>query len=151
MKRLWILAVLVLLSSSLLAQTQEETAVWKLEHQYWEYVKAVDLDGYRTLWHPNFVGWPQSSPEPARKNHITDWIKLHSDKGEQLQSYSLKQAASQFTDNVVVTHYWLTSVWGDKSATGSPQTVRITHTWMRVKDGWQIIGGMSAPVNAQGR
>jgi hypothetical protein len=146
MKRLWIGAVLVLLSASVVAQTSsEEKAVWKLEHQYWEYVKVVDLDGYRSLWHPNFVGWPLSSAEPARKDHITDWIKLHSDKGEQLQSYSLKEAGSQLTDNVVVTHYWLTSVWGGKNGAGSPQTMRITHTWIRVKDGWQIIGGMSAP------
>lgn len=145
MKRLWILVLLVLLSSSLLAQTPEETAVWKLEHQYWEYVKAADLDGYRTLWHENFVGWPQMSPAPAHKDHIADWIKAHSDKGERLQSYVLKEAASQFTDNVVVTHYWLTDVWSAKSETGTPVTSRITHTWIRVKDGWQIIGGMSAP------
>lgn len=146
MKRLWILAVVVVLfSASLVAQTPEETAVWKLEHQYWEYVKAVDLDGYRTLWHANFVGWPQSSPAPAHKDHITDWIKLHTDKGERLQSYVLKQAASRFTDNVVVTHYWLTDVWSSKNETGAPVTSRITHTWIRVKDGWQIIGGMSAP------
>jgi hypothetical protein len=145
MKRFWILAALVLFSASVFAQTPEETAVWKLEHQYWEYVKAADLGGYRTLWHANFVGWPQSSTAPARKDHITDWIKAHSDRGEQLQSYELKEAASQFTDNLVVTHYWLTDVWSGKGGSGSPETSRITHTWIRVKDGWQIIGGMSAP------
>jgi len=145
MKRWCILAVLVVFSTLLVAQTPEEAAVWKLEHQYWEYVKAVDLDGYRTLWHPNFVGWPLTSDAPARKAHITDWIKLHSDKGEGLQSFSLKQAESQLTENVVVTHYWLTAVWGTKNGPGSPQTSRITHTWIRVKDGWQIIGGMSSP------
>ena len=55
-------------------QSANEQAVWKLESAYWNYVKAVDLDGYRTLWHRDFVGWPSSSAQPARKDHITDWI-----------------------------------------------------------------------------
>jgi hypothetical protein len=55
-------------------QSVNEKAVWKLEHSYWEYVKAGDLERYRSLWHPNFVGWPSSSATPARKDHITDWI-----------------------------------------------------------------------------
>ena len=106
-------------------QTPDEVAVWKLEHAYWENVKALDLVSYRALWHPNFVGWPSVSAEPQRKDHITDWIALYTDKGLHLGYYSLKPAASQAT--------------GD-----DPHTSRITHTWVRVGTGWQIIGGMSS-------
>ena len=125
-------------------QSVNEKAVWKLEHSYWEYVKAGDLERYRSLWHPNFVGWPSSSAKPARKNHITDWIIKYQKKGLHLQSYYLKPAASQATENVVVTHYWITDRWVDKNGVGKAQPSRITHTWIRTSGGWQIIGGMSA-------
>ncbi|MGB7624602.1 MAG: hypothetical protein WBN92_19820, partial [Terriglobia bacterium] len=61
--------VLVFAANTAMAQQQspEEQAAWKLEQAYWEYVKSVDLEQYRNLWHPGFVGWPSSSPEPVRK------------------------------------------------------------------------------------
>jgi ketosteroid isomerase-like protein len=127
-------------------QTPNEQAVWKLESNYWEYVQALDLDRYRDLWHANFVGWPSVSSQPARKDHITDWIDLRTAKGARMKWFSLQPAASQATENVVVTHYWLTSLWADKAGHGEPSTMRVTHTWIKTAEGWKIIGGMSAPV-----
>jgi len=126
-------------------QSLDEEAVWKLEHSYWEDVKALDLASYRDLWHPDFVGWPSVSPEPVRKDHITDWITANTSKGRHLESYSLKPAASQATGDLIVVHYWVTSTWADKDHGGEPHTLRVTHTWIRVGKGWQIIGGMSSP------
>jgi len=125
-------------------QSPDEEAVWKIEHSYWEDVKAVDLASYRDLWHPDFVGWPSVSPEPVQKDHITDWITENTSKGRRLESYSLKPAASRATENIVIVHYWLTSTWADKDHVGEPHTLRVTHTWIRVGKGWQIIGGMSS-------
>jgi hypothetical protein len=123
-----------------------ENAVWKLENAYWEYVKALDMDHYKALWHEDFVGWPYSNSQPARKDHITDWIRAHTDKGATLAWFELKPAESQATENLVVTDYWLTSLWTDKAEHGEPFTQRITHTWIKTANGWLIIGGMSAPV-----
>jgi hypothetical protein len=92
------------------------------------------------------VGWPSSSATPTRKNHITDWIIKYQKKGLQLQSYILKPAASQATENVVVTHYLITDRWVDKDGVGQAEPSRITHTWIRTPGGWQIISGMSAVV-----
>ena len=127
-------------------QSPDERAVWKLEQSYWKYVQAGDLESYRKLWHPNFVGWPNSSARPKRKDHITDWIAAYTKKGLRLESYDLEPAASQATGNVVVTHYWITDRWVDKEGHGKGKTNRITHTWIRTPDGWQIIGGMSGTV-----
>ena len=127
-----LLLVLVGLCAALPAAGQQdpanEQAVWKLETAYWNYVKAVDLDGYRSLWHRDFVGWPSSSPQPARKDHITDWITASTDKGIRLQWGTRSQpAASQATENIVVVHYWVTSFWADKAGLGEPpETFRIT-------------------------
>ena len=147
MKRIAILLFLAVLSLPLFAKSQspEEQQIWKLEHDYWKYVQASDLTAYRNLWHPNFIGWPLTSAAPVRKDHITDWIKLHSDKGEHLSSFEVKEAGSQLTDNIVVTHYWLRATWTNKAGASTSVTTRVTHTWVRAKDGWQIIGGMSAP------
>lgn len=146
MNRVWVAVFPFLFALCCLAQqSSDEEAVWKLEHSYWENVKALDLASYRELWHPDFVGWPYVSPEPVRKDHITDWIAADTAKGLQLQSFSLKPAASQATENLVVVHYWVTLVWADKEHKGEPRTLRVTHTWIRAGKGWQIIAGMSAP------
>jgi ketosteroid isomerase-like protein len=125
-------------------QTPDETAVWKLEHAYWDDVKAHDLVSYLALWHSDFVGWPSVSPTPQRKDHITDWIDQYTNQGIHLKTYSLKPAASHATGDVVVTYYWLTADWVDKSGNSKPQTSRITHTWLSTPKGWQILAGMSA-------
>jgi hypothetical protein len=127
-------------------QTENEKTVWKLENAYWEYVKALDMDHYKALWHENFAGWPYSSSQPARKDHITDWIKTYTDKGATLAWFELTPADSRATENLVVTDYWLTSRWADKAGHGEPFTTRVTHTWIKTANGWQIIGGMSASV-----
>jgi ketosteroid isomerase-like protein len=129
-------------------QSDNEKAVWKMETTYWEDVKALDLDSYKALWHENFVGWPYSSSQPARKDHITDWIKAHTDKGATLVWYELEPADSRATENLVVTEYWLTSLWADKAGHGEPFTQRVTHTWIKTAKGWQIISGMAATVPA---
>ena len=132
MKPICTVILLLLIARPVFAQEQSanEKAVWKLEHSYWEYVKAADLERYRSLWHPNFVGWPSSSAMPARKNHITDWIARYQKKGLHLQSYTLQPAGSQATENVVVTHYWISDRWVDKKGIGQAEPSRITHTWI---------------------
>ncbi|HUX45319.1 MAG TPA: nuclear transport factor 2 family protein [Terracidiphilus sp.] len=152
MIRVLVAVVLALSACQVFAQqTAEEQAVWKMEHKYWADVKAADLVSYRALWHPNFLGWPGSSAIPARKAHITDWIAAFTSKGTHLSRYTLKPAASQSTGDLVVTDYWMTADWVDKSGTKKRERDRITHTWIRVGSGWQIISGMSCPVPAAGK
>ena len=148
MKSICLFVALLLCVGPVFAEKQsaDERAVWKLEQDYWKYVQAGDLESYRKLWHPDFVGWPNSSARPKRKDHITDWIADYTKKGLKLKSYNLEPAGSQATENVVVTHYWITDRWVDKDGHGEAETNRITHTWIRTPVGWQIIGGMSAPV-----
>lgn len=129
-------------------QSDNEKAVWKLETTYWEDVKALDLESYMTLWHDNVIGWPYANSQPARKDHIADWIARYTDKGLRLQWFSIQQAASQSTGDLVVTHFWVTAFWADKAGHGEPSTQRITHTWIKTAKGWQIIAGMSAPTPA---
>jgi ketosteroid isomerase-like protein len=134
--------------------SKDEAQIWNAEKAYWEYVKANDLEKYRALWHEDFVGWPSISPEPVHKDHITDWITDNTSKGLKLQSYSIEQRAVRVTGDVAIDHYRIKASWakGDTGEVMRTDTVRITHTWIRTGDGlWQILGGMSAPVNTDGK
>jgi ketosteroid isomerase-like protein len=145
---------LLALASAAFAQDlpKDEAQVWQLEQAYWEYVKANDLDKYRALWHDNFVGWPFVSSAPVRKDHITDWITANASKGLKLQSYSIEQLAIQITGDIAVNHYRIKANWAaNDGAEVRTDALRITHTWIRTQGAWQILGGMSAPLNAEGK
>jgi ketosteroid isomerase-like protein len=129
----------------------DENKVWPLEDTYWRYVQADDLEHYRTLWHKNFLGWPLSTPEPVRRDHITDWITAHTSAGETLKSYELERLAAQATGDDVTLAYRVHMTWIGNDGVAKPTILRVIHTWRRGAGGkWQIISGMAAPPNAQG-
>lgn len=145
--------VVLLLASALFAgqPSAYEKEVWSLEDAYWQYAKANDFEHYLTLWHADFLGWPYSSPEPARKEQITEWITAHTSKGETLKSYDVERLKAQVTDNYATVTYRVHLIWTDKNGMDKPGSLRIIHTWLRNADGrWQIISGMGAPTNAEG-
>ena len=146
--------ILLLFASAAFAQdsAKDEMQVWQLEKAYWEYVKANDLEKYRALWHEDFLGWPFINSAPVRKDHITDWITANTSKGIKLQSYSIEQLAIQVTGDIAINHYRIKAKWvTSHKAEARTDALRITHTWIRTNETWQIIGGMSAPVNADGK
>lgn len=123
--------------------SQDEQAIWKLEHSYWDYVQQNDLQAYRALWDKDFLGWPSMSAAPVRKDHITDWITAQTSKGLAFKTVEFKPAALHVHGDVAVTYYWITDKWVDKEGKGAADTSRITHTWIRSGKDWHIIGGMS--------
>jgi len=153
LNRIPFLLALICASLSIASEASDETRIWNLERAYWEYVKVNDLEKYRSLWHENFVGWPSVNAAPVRKDHITDWITSNTSRGLKLQSYAIEQLAVRVTGDVAIDHYRIKADWanGDTGDLSQTDAVRITHTWMRIGNTWQIIGGMSAPVNADGK
>jgi len=146
--------ILLVLASTAFAQdsVKAEAQIWSLEKAYWKYVKANDLEKYRALWHDDFLGWPYVSASPVRKDHITAWITANTSKGIKLQSYSIEQLAIQVTGDIAIDHYRIKANWANKDgAEARTDALRIMHTWIRTHGTWQIVGGMSAPVNADGR
>jgi ketosteroid isomerase-like protein len=110
------------------------------------------LEKYLALWHEDFLGWPFVSSVPLRKDHITNWITSNTSKGVRLQSYSIEQRAIHVTGDVAINHYRIRANWANnEGAEVRTDVLRITHTWIRTHDTWQILGGMSAPVNEKGQ
>jgi ketosteroid isomerase-like protein len=130
---------------SIHAQAKPEQTIWTLEHDYWRYVETNNLSAYRNLWDENFLGWPGVSPEPVRKDHITDWITSQTKKDLTFKTIEFKPASIQVTGDLGVVCYWLTYKWQSKDGTATARTNRVFHTWIRTEQGWRIISGMSAP------
>jgi ketosteroid isomerase-like protein len=148
------ISILLALTAAAFAQNsaRDEAQVWNLEKAYWDYVKANDLENYRALWHENFLGWPYVSSAPTGKDHITDWITANTSKGTRLQSYSIEQVAIRVTGDIAINHYRIKMNWAtSETANVRTDALRITHTWIRTGNTFQIIGGMSAPVNDNGQ
>jgi ketosteroid isomerase-like protein len=116
-------------------------------------VSTGDVDAYVQLWHEDFVGWPCFELEPKGKADIGSWVREIRDKQWKL-TYVLKPLANQsFGDDVVVVHYAAEYVYdyGDGTKSDAGLWRKFTHTWMRMGDSWQIVGGMCAaqePVKA---
>ena len=68
--------------------------------------------------------------------------------GWKLIKYELRPEAVKIFNNVAVTHYAAKAVWKNNSSDSEDEGnwFKITHTWMRTVDSWQIIGGMGAPI-----
>jgi ketosteroid isomerase-like protein len=122
-----------------------EQTIWELEHSYWRYVQENNFPAYLNLWHKDFLGWPSVNQAPVRKDHITDWITSQTGKGLSFKFVEFKPAAIQITGNLAVVCYWVRSAWVDKDGAGTEATLRITHTWIKTGNDWQIVGGMSMP------
>ena len=87
-----------------------------------------------------------------RKDDVTDWITADMSKGIKLQSFSIEKLAIQVIRDIAINHYRIKMVWTGPGPTESnTEFLRITHTWIRAHGAWQIIGGMGAPVNAEGK
>ena len=118
-------------------------AVWKMEELYWSYVKAGDVDSYRTLFDEGFRGWPCKLQGTSTKAQIGDWVRDIKDQKVKL-TYSLTyEGAADFGDIVVV--YYKTPMiyeYTDGRIVDRDVLFKFTHTWQRTGQKWHIIGGM---------
>jgi ketosteroid isomerase-like protein len=138
----------VLVGTGVLAAelTDDEMAVWDLEIAYWQYVKANDIPGYRSLWDEGFVGWPGFSEMPLGKAKIHEWVTgLHNYPGTGVE-YDLEMGSVRAYGDVVAAHYLVR--YSVRSETTGEIVVdevvsRVTHTWQRQGDTWRIVTGMS--------
>ena len=72
-----LLAALTLgtLGARLAPRASDVDEVWAMEDTYSRYVKAGDVEKYRTLWNEGFRGWPCHTEHPATKATITEWVR----------------------------------------------------------------------------
>jgi len=125
--------------------SEEEKEVWSMEETYWEFVKNRDLEGYRSLWHEEFEGWPKGLKQPANKDRLISVVKLwFSSITPGSFTFKLTPYTVRLYGDVIIVHYLCQAVWTDHKGKEVSMNDRMTHTWMKQDGKWQIIGGMSA-------
>jgi hypothetical protein len=129
---------------ALAQQSASEKAVWKLEQLRCHDLVAGDAAGLSSLLHPDELGWPAASPLPQHGDYFVREVRNNAAKGIQTTSCVVDPVASQAIQNVVVVHFRLTMVRVGKDGSRTEQHSRLTHTWIRTGNSWQIIGGMGA-------
>ena len=155
-----VIALLLSFSTASSSRAQEPTvevvvspsveAVWALEEQYWRFVRAGDVDGYRTLWDDGFRGWPCWAPEPATKASIGDWVRDIRDQKVKFTFALTREGAGDFGDIVVV--FYQTPMlyeYPDGRVENRGRVFKFTHTWRKTGTTWQIIGGMCGQLLTQ--
>lgn len=124
-----------------------EQEIWEGEIAYWEHLQAADLEGFMSLWHDDFIGWPSGYPAPVDKEGINKkWSRVIDTSSEGSWEVQLKPLSIRVMGEIGLVYYET-----HRLAPGGngPETIiseKRTHTWMRTKSGWVIIGGMSAPL-----
>lgn len=89
------------------------------------------------------LGWSCSWTHPQGKAVVGSWVREVRDKHIKVTSKITREGAEDFGD-VVIVHYRASEVYTypDGHTERDGEEVRITHTWMRTGNTWQIIGGM---------
>jgi ketosteroid isomerase-like protein len=139
---------LVLLAAASHISAQEMTPaqkeVWQMEEVYWNDVKASNVDHYVSLWHASFLGWPRDRDHPVGKTELVEGIRKRMAEGR-VVSYEFLSKAVTVVGNVGVTQYSVKATRTGKDGQTETVASRITHTWLRRGNVWEIVGGMSAP------
>lgn len=67
-----------------------------------------------------------------------------------VSSYEILSKAVGVVGNVGTTQYAVKVVRTLNNGTHETYTSRVTHTWLKTGSSWQIVGGMSAPLESSG-
>jgi len=134
-------------SANQMTLTDQQSAVWQGEENYWKYVNGRDLKSYLTLWHPNFRGWPCGAERPADLAGLgrfaAEWFSEMTKAG---QSTTPQVEAVVVDDGFAVTYLSAATVWTNPDGVKQSKLEKLVHTWKATDDGWKIIGGMCAPL-----
>lgn len=124
-----------------------EDEVWSREVAYWGYLKAGEWDLWQDLWHEEVVAWPNDEPGPLNKDGVYQLMAgIVDDVDLQAVELEIRRRSVQVYGDIGVAYYEMHTAIPDGSGGTRPLRRRLTHTWLRTKDGWQIIAGMSAPL-----
>ena len=152
MLRVYWIALVLMLGTAVAGAEElapEEQAVWELEESYYQFAKNNDPVSYISLFHENIIGWPTMDSLPKGRDRVSQWIgAVHSDSSR-VWNYDIERLAIHSFGNVVVVHYRLRDYFVS-AQTGeeiSSEEYRISHSWLRVGETWQIVSGMGGKFN----
>jgi len=139
------------LSSAAGADNQKNTVaeeIWKLEEAYFRNLYKAAYGEVLALVHPQFLGWPGNLSKPIGREESALFMKRLIPQPTPC-TIRIERAGLQQSGNTVLTQYTLHVDCPDASGTTKTQSSRITHTWIRQKSQWQLLGGMSFDIKKE--
>lgn len=120
----------------------EEEKIWSLEESYISHFSQANHEAILSLYHSEFLGWPDSESHPAGKKRAA--IFLDENYPEPTQAISqISKEGIMILGNIAITHYLVTFSWLGENKMEQKTQTRITHTWIKEDSEWKILGGMS--------
>ena len=119
-----------------------EEEIWSLEEDYISYFGEANHDAILSLYHSQFLGWPDSRNHPLGKISAAKF--LGNNYPDPTQSvFKINREGIRIVNGVVITHYLLNVSWIDDVGAEQIRESRLTHTWVKEDSQWKILGGMS--------
>jgi ketosteroid isomerase-like protein len=152
MKLILSLSLMIFLIATLSAQDEEirdtkldqvEEEIWSLEEDYISFFDKANHDAILSLYHSQFLGWPDSESHPVGKKRAAEFIEEKYPEPTQAV-FKIKREGIRIIEGVVITHYLLNLSWIDDEGAEQTRESRLTHTWVKEDSKWKILGGMSS-------
>ena len=116
-----------------------EEEIWELEEAYFANLYKADYEALLALVHSRFLGWPSAMPRPVDKEGSARFMRQLVPKPT-LCTIKIERGGIRVMGEVALTQY---NIRVNDPATGKTQSSRITHTWVKDRGRWQLLGGMS--------
>ena len=124
-------------------QKRVEAEIWALEDAYWKANRDADHEGIISTWHDQFLGWPEGEPRPIDKAEGARFVRENYAKPASY-SFEIERTGIVVLGDVAVNHYTVHLKSPDAEEAKKLRSLRITHTLVRDRSGWKVLGGMSA-------
>ena len=119
-----------------------EEEIWSLEEDYISYFGEANHDAILSLYHSQFLGWPDSRNHPLGKISAAKFLEKNFPEPTQ-SVFKINREGIRIVNGVVITHYLLNVSWIDDAGVEQKSESRIIHTWLKEDSKWKILGGMS--------
>ena len=116
--------------------------IWALEEAYFGNLYKADYDGVLALVHKRFLGWPSAVPQPIDQEASARFMKQLISKPTSCK-VKIERAGIQVLGAVALTQYTLHVTCAAVEDASRTQSSRITHTWVKERGSWKLLGGMS--------
>ena len=142
-----IIAFIALASSNVSCSSPQtnknaEQEIWELEEIYSANQMDANHAGILSIYHKDFIGWPDTEPKPARKSDMPEYLRRTNPKPTSGES-EIERNGIQVVNDVAIDHCTSHLSYVNDEGEVIKQSVRVTHTWLREGDQWKILGGMS--------
>lgn len=119
-----------------------EQEIWKLEEAYIANYMDANHSGILSIYHKDFIGWPDTEPRPARKSDMPEYLRCRFPELSSAE-IEIERNGIQIIKDVAINYYTFHLSFINEDGEVIKQSTRMTHTWLREGGQWQILGGMS--------